>query len=113
MWRTSRRSSAQGNCVELDIGPNKVLVRDSKNKTGDGKVLEFSLREWENILDSIHEGTFNWFHFRPLMFTPEEKKAFVLGVIDHEFDLPNSVMPLHDRSPGDAILQTWDGGGGT
>lgn len=87
-WFKSSYSSAQGNCVEIEIHPNKVFVHDSKDKTGDGRTLEFSLREWENILAAIHEGTFNWFHFRPLIFTSEEKEAFIDGVIGNEFDLP-------------------------
>lgn len=32
-WRKSTRSSA-GNCVEVAYGPDRVLVRDSANRTG-------------------------------------------------------------------------------
>ncbi|PTA43379.1 DUF397 domain-containing protein [Micromonospora sp. RP3T] len=45
-WRTSTRSSAQGNCVEVaDNLPGVVAVRDSKDRQG--PVLAFTPRSWQ------------------------------------------------------------------
>ena len=33
-WRKARRSGASGNCVELAVDGQEVLVRDSKNPGG-------------------------------------------------------------------------------
>ena len=82
--------SAQGNsCVEVDRQNHVVQVRDSKNKTGDGKVLEFSATDWElNVLIPIKRSAFDWKTFSPLIFNDKEREAFVLGVRNDEFELP-------------------------
>jgi hypothetical protein len=90
----ARKSShcANGNCVEVEGTDGEwVFVRDSKNKTGDGQELQFSYPQWEEILDEIRDGTFNWQTFRSLVFNAEERHAFVLGVLDGDFDLKDSV----------------------
>lgn len=86
--------SASTACVEVGTPINQglpegyVLVRDSKDKTGDGHVLQFSPLDWETkVLDPIRNGDFNWDTFRPLQFNDGERRAFVLGVLDREFDL--------------------------
>ena len=43
-WRTSSRSSAQGQCVEVAFVGNTVAARDSKNKPG--PVLFFTNDQW-------------------------------------------------------------------
>ncbi|MGC4888572.1 DUF397 domain-containing protein [Micromonospora sp. DT227] len=53
-WRTSTRSSAQGNCVEVaDNLPGVVAVRDSKDRQG--PVLAFTPMAWSAFL-ALTEG---------------------------------------------------------
>ncbi|WBB77087.1 DUF397 domain-containing protein [Micromonospora sp. WMMD1128] len=48
-WRTSTRSSAQGNCVEVaDNLPGVVAVRDSKDRQG--PALAFTPEAWSAFL---------------------------------------------------------------
>ncbi|GIG91355.1 DUF397 domain-containing protein [Plantactinospora endophytica] len=49
-WRTSRRSNQSGgNCVEVaDNLPDRVLVRDSKDRPG--PVLTFAPAAWRNFV---------------------------------------------------------------
>jgi hypothetical protein len=56
-WRKAARSMNQGNCVEVDIRPHIVLVRDSKDRTG--PVLAFTLAEWRAFLHGARAGEFN------------------------------------------------------
>ena len=49
-WRKSA-ASAQGNCVEVSLGPDEVLVRDSK--APDGPVLYFSPHAWAEFISFI------------------------------------------------------------
>lgn len=58
-WRKSLRS-AQGNCVEVSYSPAEttVLMRDTK-AYGNGPVLSFSRDEWVAFLAGVHEGEFN------------------------------------------------------
>jgi hypothetical protein len=58
-WRTSSRSSGNGQCVEVSITPDGVAVRDTKNREG---------------------GT--------QLYTHDEWAAFLAGAKDGEFDLP-------------------------
>lgn len=62
-WRKSSRS-ATTDCLEVQIGPSEVLVRNSHDQQG--TVLSFSYDEW---------------------------RAFLAGVVLGEFDLPNRVLP--------------------
>jgi hypothetical protein len=59
-WRKSRHSSANG-CVEVATADQMIGVRDSKDRGGP-----------------------------VLVFTPHEWRAFVAGVHDGEFDLPQT-----------------------
>jgi hypothetical protein len=55
-WRTSARSSG-GNCVEVQIHPYRVLLRDSKNR--DGGTLTFDRAAFADFLGGIREGEFD------------------------------------------------------
>jgi hypothetical protein len=48
-WRTSSRSSANGQCVEVTFVGNTVATRDSKNKAG--PVLLFAGEQWRAFVD--------------------------------------------------------------
>lgn len=87
--RTSSHSGSNG-CVEVEGLPEGwVAVRDSKYaKRGEiSPILTFSHEQWEELLDEILNGTFNWRTFLPLEFNDKEHHTFVLGVQDNEFDL--------------------------
>ncbi|WP_410821312.1 DUF397 domain-containing protein [Micromonospora sp. 050-3] len=43
-WRTSTRSSGNGNCVEVATVDGQVAVRDSKDRSG--PVLAFGATAW-------------------------------------------------------------------
>ncbi|WP_436837286.1 DUF397 domain-containing protein [Micromonospora matsumotoense] len=43
-WHTSSRSTNNGDCVECAVLPDRVAVRDSKDRSG--PVLLFSARQW-------------------------------------------------------------------
>jgi hypothetical protein len=60
-WRKSSYSNSQGNCVEVAFVKSHIAVRDSKNLQA-----------------------------APLVFTPDEWKAFLNGAIDGEFTQPQS-----------------------
>ncbi|MDG4765919.1 DUF397 domain-containing protein [Solwaraspora sp. WMMD406] len=48
-WRTSTRSGAGGNCVEVATNvPDVVAVRDSKDTTG--PVLTFAPAQWATFI---------------------------------------------------------------
>jgi hypothetical protein len=50
-WRTSSHSGGQGNCVEVAGHGNRVLVRDTKDRTG--SVLRFSPAAWRRFADQV------------------------------------------------------------
>jgi Domain of unknown function (DUF397) len=50
-WRKSSISASQGDCVEVAVIKNAVLVRDSKNPTG--PVISVSLEEWADLLQGL------------------------------------------------------------
>jgi hypothetical protein len=54
-WRTSVRSSG-GACVEVQIRPDVVLIRDSKNR--DGGVLSIDREAFGDFLHAIRSGEF-------------------------------------------------------
>ena len=54
-WRKSRRSAANGACLEVGTGPAVVAVRDSKDP--DGAVLAFSAAAWERFTAAVKRGT--------------------------------------------------------
>ena len=55
MWRKSSYSNGNGggNCVEVDVRPGEVAVRDSKNPAG--PVLSFDRRAWAEFLEFVGE----------------------------------------------------------
>ncbi|WBB81533.1 DUF397 domain-containing protein [Micromonospora sp. WMMD882] len=50
-WRTSTRSSGNGNCVEVAGVPGRVAVRDSKDRGG--PVLLFGSSTWRAFLSGL------------------------------------------------------------
>ena len=56
MWRKSSRSTV-GECVEVAVLPDRVLVRDIKDP--DGSVLSFAYSEWRSFTRSVTEGEFD------------------------------------------------------
>ncbi|MDG4784982.1 DUF397 domain-containing protein [Micromonospora sp. WMMD1102] len=54
-WRKSTRSD-DGNCVEVALATESVLVRDSK--TTGGPSLRFDLTQWQTFISEIHAGSF-------------------------------------------------------
>jgi predicted secreted Zn-dependent protease len=50
-WRKSS-ASAQGNCVEVAVDGEKILVRDTKD-CGAGAVLAFTEAEWQAFLTGV------------------------------------------------------------
>ena len=55
-WRKSEASGA-GDCVEVALDHDLVLVRSSKD--GAGPVLSFSRSEWTAFLVGVRNGTFD------------------------------------------------------
>lgn len=50
-WRTSTRSSGNGNCVEVAPVDGRVAVRDSKDRGG--SVLVFSGATWTTFVAGV------------------------------------------------------------
>lgn len=50
-WRRSSRCGHNGNCVEVRLDGDGVLVRDSKHP--DGPVLAFTAQEWTDFVASL------------------------------------------------------------
>lgn len=48
--------SGGGACVEVKFGPSEILVRDSKN--GDGPTLTFTRSEWTAFLRGVGNAEF-------------------------------------------------------
>lgn len=55
-WRTSRRSSGNGNCVEVAILDDAVAVRDTKDRPG--PVLVFRPAGWTAFVAGAGNGSF-------------------------------------------------------
>lgn len=55
MWHKSSYSNGNGggNCVEVDVRPGEVAVRDSKDPAG--PVLSFDRRVWAEFLEFVGE----------------------------------------------------------
>lgn len=56
-WSKSRRSGTNGNCVEVAMLPDVVLVRNSKDPNG--PVLRFTRAEWEAFVGGVEDGDFH------------------------------------------------------
>ncbi|MGD0703062.1 MAG: DUF397 domain-containing protein [Trebonia sp.] len=57
VWRKSKESNATGECVEVAITDDAVLVRHSHDPSG--PVLSFSHPEWKAFLAGAHKGEFD------------------------------------------------------
>ncbi|MEU4421392.1 DUF397 domain-containing protein [Actinoplanes sp. NPDC024001] len=55
-WRKSTRS-AQGNCVEVSYSNEMILVRDTKAQ-GEGPTLSFTRGEWSAFVAGVRQGEF-------------------------------------------------------
>jgi len=56
-WRKSRRSVANGACVEVAAAPEGIIVRDSVNQAG--ATLRYSSRTWQTFLAQAKTGKFD------------------------------------------------------
>ncbi|MEV4283654.1 DUF397 domain-containing protein [Actinoplanes xinjiangensis] len=56
-WRTSTRSGANGNCVEVAITDEGVAVRDTKDRSKPAHV--FTLAEWDAFVGGVKDGEFD------------------------------------------------------
>ncbi|MBG0565805.1 DUF397 domain-containing protein [Actinoplanes aureus] len=58
VWHKSRRSGAEGNCVEVaDNLPHVVAVRDTKDR--EGGTLTFPPEVWSAFIDDVKAGRFD------------------------------------------------------
>ncbi|WP_324192497.1 DUF397 domain-containing protein [Nocardia transvalensis] len=56
VWRKSRHSGPDGNCVEVAfLGDGNVAVRDTKDR-GTGPVLAFTPGEWDAFVSGVTRG---------------------------------------------------------
>lgn len=55
-WRKSS-ASGTGNCVEVAIAGESILVRDTKDRAG--SVLTFTESEWTAFLQGVNGGEFS------------------------------------------------------
>lgn len=58
-WKKGSRSNGSGgnNCVEVMIEDGQVKVRDSKDKSG--PVLTYTRAEWSAFIDGVKDGEFD------------------------------------------------------
>ncbi len=58
VWRTSSKSSSQGQCVEVaNLPDGGRAVRDSKDRSG--PVLTFTAKEWAAFVGGAKDGEFD------------------------------------------------------
>ena len=57
MWLKSRKSGANGQCVEVAETRGMIAVRDSKDPSG--PILTYTRAEWEAFLDGAKKGEFD------------------------------------------------------
>jgi len=57
MWLKSRKSGANGQCVEVAETRGMIAVRDSKDPSG--PILTYTRVEWEAFLDGAKKGEFD------------------------------------------------------
>lgn len=53
-WRKSQRCGAAGDCVEVALGSDAVLMRDSKDKQG--PILAIAPSAWRSLLSCARAG---------------------------------------------------------
>lgn len=53
IWRKSRRSADQGDCVEVAASDISVMVRDSRDRSG--PILETSAVQWQELLKRVRD----------------------------------------------------------
>jgi hypothetical protein len=51
IWRKSRRSADQGNCVEVAAQRTSVLIRDSHDRSG--FTIKVSTVQWQELLERL------------------------------------------------------------
>jgi hypothetical protein len=54
VWRKSRASQPEGNCLEVQIGAEVVRVRHSRDRSG--PVLTFTHAQWRAFLTGARAG---------------------------------------------------------
>ena len=57
VWRKSRASQPQGDCLEVAIGDEAVRIRHSQRPSG--AILSFTHAEWRAFLDGARNGEFD------------------------------------------------------
>jgi hypothetical protein len=62
-WQKSSRSGSNG-CVEVALVEDQVALRDSKHK--EGPVLVFTPVEWEAFIGGVSDGQFRLPNEKPL-----------------------------------------------
>ena len=55
-WRKSTRSNQKDQCVEVAVGRERTLVRDSKDRHG--PILSLDAPRWRAFLHRLREGRF-------------------------------------------------------
>ncbi|MCP2338621.1 DUF397 domain-containing protein [Actinomadura rupiterrae] len=53
VWRTSKHSQQNGECVAVARIPGSLAVRDSKNPAG--PLLTFALADWQHLVQQIKD----------------------------------------------------------
>jgi hypothetical protein len=57
IWRKSRYSIGNGECVEVAAAGDSVMVRDSAQSTA--PFLSYSTESWQRFLSDVKAGTFD------------------------------------------------------
>ena len=57
IWRTSRYSNAESECVEVAVVPGYVGMRDSKDRSG--PALVFAPFAWRAFVQDVQVGSFD------------------------------------------------------
>jgi hypothetical protein len=56
-WRTSTRTSHQGQCVEVGFGGGRVGVRDTKNRAAGHFTV--GMERWQSFVSGVKRGDFD------------------------------------------------------
>ena len=57
VWQTNSYSGPNCDCGEVAPAPDRILVRDSKDRTG--PMLLFTANEWDAFLAGVRSGEFD------------------------------------------------------